>query len=131
MARPPSSQPTEGEIEILKVLWRGGPSELGAVCSELRRRRPAATTTVATMLGVMLKKGLVRRAIGPRGYVWTAALTSQLASSGLLRRLVDLVFDGSTKGLVLHLIEHGKLNARERKEIEDLLAAYRAKKGKA
>ena len=27
MARPPSSLPTDAELEILKVLWDAGPSE--------------------------------------------------------------------------------------------------------
>ena len=31
MARPASTQPTEGELEILRVLWEGGPSELKQV----------------------------------------------------------------------------------------------------
>ena len=56
MARPRNSQPTDGELEILKLLWNAGPCALGHVCSLLRRERPVATTTVATMLSVMLGK---------------------------------------------------------------------------
>ena len=68
MARPASSQPTDGELEILRVLWREGPSELGVVHRALvaERGRKIAKTTVATMLKVMLDKGLVRRAVGDR-----------------------------------------------------------------
>ena len=31
MARPPSTQPTDAELEILKVLWEQGPTGLGPV----------------------------------------------------------------------------------------------------
>ena len=31
MARPPSKQPTDGELEILKVLWELGPAGLGQI----------------------------------------------------------------------------------------------------
>ena len=75
MARPPSTQPTEGELEILKVLWERGPSGLKQVCDGLRRVRPVATTTVATMLRLMQDKGLVERGEGEsaRGSVYSAA----------------------------------------------------------
>ena len=56
MARPPSTHPTDGELELLQVLWQAGPCSLGQICTALRRRRPIATTTVATMLKVMLDK---------------------------------------------------------------------------
>ena len=61
MARPPSTHPTDGELELLQILWQAGPSSLGRICTALRLRRPIATTTVATMLKVMLDKGLIRR----------------------------------------------------------------------
>lgn len=53
MARPASAQPTDGELEILNVLWERGPSGLKPVCDGLRQARPVATTTVATMLKLM------------------------------------------------------------------------------
>ena len=50
MPRPPSTHPTDGELEILRVLWENGTSSLGAICETLRREREVAATTVATML---------------------------------------------------------------------------------
>ena len=61
MARPASLHPTDVELEILHVLWADGPSALSTVCDRLREQREVATTTVATMLRVMLDKGLVKR----------------------------------------------------------------------
>ena len=57
MARPASDQPTDGELEILNILWEIGPAELRLIHAALNARRKVATTTVATMLGVMLDKG--------------------------------------------------------------------------
>ena len=68
MARPPSTQPTDGELEILNILWDAGPLDLGAVRTALKRKRPVAPTTVATMLKLMRQKGLVERSDGPRQY---------------------------------------------------------------
>lgn len=121
MARPKSDQPTDGELEILNLLWSAGPSELGALWEGLRERRGVAKTTVATMLGVMLEKRLVERRHGARGYVWSAAMSAQRAQRGLLRKLVDAAFDGSARKLVAHMIEDGQLSDGERAEIRRML----------
>jgi predicted transcriptional regulator len=121
MARPPSAHPTDAELEILKVLWDAGPSELGAIVSALNRGRAVATTTVATTLKVMVQKGWVDRADGPRGYRWSARVSREQTTSGLLRRLVDRAFDGSAGRLVARLIEDRALSARDREEIRRLL----------
>ena len=123
MARPASAQPTEGELEILKVLWGRGPCGLKAVCDDLRRARPVATTTVATMLKLMLEKGLVERAEGEgsRGSLYSAKVSREAASAGLVRRLVDMVFDGSARRLVAHMLENEKLSEGDRAEIRRML----------
>src|SRR5687768_8772494 len=115
MARPASRQPTDGELEILKLLWDAGPSELGRVTAALNQDRKVATTTVATMLKVMLDKGLVERKHGARGYRWAAKVSRQAAESGLTHKLIDRLFEGSARRLVAHLIEDGKLSAADRR----------------
>jgi BlaI family transcriptional regulator, penicillinase repressor len=129
MARPPSEQPTDGEFEILKVLWDSGPTELGRICSAVRQERPVATTTVATMLGVMLQKGLVKRAGGPRGYLWSARISREATAKRVLRKLVDRVFDGSAQRLVSHLLSDNRLKEEDRQEILRLLETDREQRG--
>lgn len=123
MPRAKSKQPTDAEMEILKILWDEGPSELGAICARLRENRSVATTTVATMLKVMLEKRLVERTGETRSFVWAARVSRAATQQGMVGRLVDFVFDGSAKGLVAHLIEQGDLGERERAEILRMLAA--------
>jgi predicted transcriptional regulator len=128
MARPPSDQPTDGELEILKVLWELGPVGLGQIHGALHERRGVAITTVATMLKMMLAKELVERGDGPRGYLWTARVSRKAAVSGLIGKLVQHVFDGSARRLVAHLVEEGELDEREREGIVELLRAEAKKK---
>lgn len=124
MARPANTQPTDGELEILKLLWSTGPSELGQVCAGLRRQRQVATTTVATMLKVMLDKGLVQRNRGQRGYLWSAKVSQQATNRGMLRKLLDRAFDGSARGLVAHLLDDCQLSPQECDEIRRMLDAH-------
>ena len=121
MARPPSSHPTDGELEILRVFWDRGPTSLGEVCKALRSQRQVAVTTVATMLRVMLRKGLVKRKPARRGHQWSAAVTHEAAARSLVGKLLDGVFDGSAQRLVAHLVEGGKLSAEELADIRKLL----------
>ena len=123
MARPPSTHPTDGELELLQVLWQTGPSGLGQICAALRRQRPIATTTVATMLTVMLDKNLVRRKRTAQGYLWSAKTSRQNTATGMVRKLVDLVFDGSAQRLVAHLLESDELSDEERRELRRLIDA--------
>ena len=127
MARPPSKQPTDGELEILQVLWETGPAGLGQIHAVLQERRGVAITTVATMLKMMLAKELVQRQDGPRGYLWTAGVSRKVAVSGLLGKLLQHVFDGSARRLVAHLIEEGELDDRERDEILEILKTQKDK----
>lgn len=121
MARPRSQQPTDGELEILKILWDSGPAELGRICAAVRETRPAATTTVATMLAVMLEKGLVKKTRGARGYLWSAKLSHEATAKRVLGRLVDHLFGGSPQLLVSHLLADERLSEADRKEIARLL----------
>jgi BlaI family transcriptional regulator, penicillinase repressor len=121
MPRPASLHPTDGELEILRVLWERQSATLGQVCEALRADRDVATTTVATMLGVMLDKGLVRREKETRGYRWSAAVSREAAAKGMVGKLVDGVFDGSASRLVTHLVEGGKLSASELADLQTLI----------
>jgi BlaI family penicillinase repressor len=127
MARPASSRPTDGELEILKVLWVIGPAELGQIRAQLQQQRPVATTTIATMLKVMLGKKLVKRSDGKRGYVWSARASRTRTASELIRKVLDHVFDGSAGRLVAHLLEETELDRRDRDEIRKLLEAFDAR----
>ena len=128
MARPPSKQPTDGELEILKILWESGPVGLGQIHALLHERRGVAVTTVATMLKMMLAKKMVQRKDGPRGFLWSARVSRKTAVASLLGKLVHHVFDGSARRLVAHLIEEGDLDDREREEILELLKSGTDKK---
>ncbi len=125
MARPPSPHPTDGELEILRVLWDRGPSSLSEICESLRREREVATTTVATMLRVMFDKALVRRKPARRGHQWSAAVTQNAAARSLVGKLVDGVFDGSAGRLAVHLVEAGQLSPAELAELRTLINSNR------
>ena len=123
MPRRPSSGLTPLELEIMKVLWRQGPSAVQAVQDELGR--PLAYNTVQTMLNVLLKKGKVRRDRRERAYVYAPALTRVQAVRHAVTDLVQRMFEGSSEDLVMSLIETRQLTPER---VERLAALVQARK---
>jgi len=126
MARPSKEWPTDGELNILRVLWERGPTRLSEICETLSQERKVAPTTVATMLKIMREKGQVKR-VKDEGVAWEAILDQETAGRGLIQNILDRVFDGSARSLVLNLLDQGKLSSKDREEIRTLLATKRGK----
>jgi predicted transcriptional regulator len=126
MARPPSRGLTPFELEIMKVLWRQGPSTVQSVQAELGSERPLAYNTVQTMLNVLLRKGRVRRERQERAYVYAPALTKTQAVRHAVSDLVQRMFEGSPEDLVMSLIETRQLTPER---IERLSALVNERKG--
>ena len=121
MARSASKHPTDGELEILQILWVHGPASLGEICAALRQKRQVATTTVATVLKVMQGKGLARRRKTSRGFSWSAVVKREKTASGMVGKLIERVFEGSAQRLVAHLVEDGNLSPNDLEEIRLLV----------
>ena len=129
MARKPSEQPTDGELEILQILWEWGPCGLNTVWKTLCQKREVANTTVATMLKVMMQKGLVTRKKGPSGYLWSAKRSRESTEQTMVHKLIDRAFDGSASRLVAHVLDGDRLSAAELAQIRDLVERHRRSKG--
>ena len=121
MARPPSEHPTDAELEILKVLWDAGPSELGPIVSALNRDRSVADDDGGDHAEGDGAEGLGRAGGGAARLSVVGPVSREQTTSGLLRRLVDRAFDGSAGRLVARLVEDRSLSARDREEIRRLL----------
>ena len=122
MARPASNRPTDGELAILRVLWRDGPSTVRQVQQALATDREVAYTTALKMLQIMADKGLVERDESRRTHVYRPA-ASQRETQGLLARdLVDRAFEGSAASLVMRALSDQPASSEEIAEIKALLA---------
>ena len=122
MARPTSKHPTELELAILKVLWRDGPSSVRQVRDALVEFRDLAYTSVMTILGIMTKKGYVRRNKTGGSYVYKTVLSEHDASRGMLHDVMHRVFDGSAVAVMQHLIDTTDLDADELRQIRQLIS---------
>ncbi len=121
MSRPTSPHPTELELEILKILWETGPAPVRQVQEALRDTRELAYTSVMTIMGIMTKKGYLRRTKKGKSYIYCPHLNRQSAVKSMFGDLVDRLFDGSAGSAVLHLLETGEIDDAELKELRAVI----------
>jgi BlaI family penicillinase repressor len=121
MSRPSSSQPTEVEMQILRILWDLGESPVREVHRRLEAAKGTSYSTTVKMLGIMLDKGLVTRNEEAQPHVYKAALTRERAGKRLVRDLIEKVYDGSAHSLVLQALSTQRATQEERDEIRRLL----------
>ena len=91
----------------------------------LRGRDKLAYSTVATVLGRLEKRGLVRHRAEGRTYHFSPAVSE----TGVVREVVESVFGGSASALVSHLLENEELVEGELEEIKQLILDHEKSEG--
>ena len=130
MARPKEEHPTDGELEVLKVLWDRGPSTVREVLEVLTVARPRAYTSVMSLLNVMTDKGLVTRQPRGRAFVYRAKTGRSRTLRGMVGGLLGRAFEGSTAQLVAHLLDQTRPLDDELDEIRQAIQDYQEQRAK-
>lgn len=121
MAETDTPRPTDAELEILKVLWRRGPSTVRDVFEALGEVKTMVYTTILKLLQIMWEKGLVTRDETERAHRYAAALAEDQTQKQFVGDILRRVFDGSTKKLVLQALSSERASAEELTEIRRML----------
>jgi predicted transcriptional regulator len=106
MVKPESVPPlSEGQIEIMNVVWDHGEVTVAEVWKALCVRRKLARNTVLTMITRLEEKGWLCRDDAGHAFRYRAAVPRDRALRTVVRRLVDTAFGGSAEGLVMALLQ--------------------------
>lgn len=130
MARSMSTQPTEVELQILRLLWQSGGStarEIHNGLAEVEEKDTTYSTTVK-MLSVMLEKGLAKRDENASPQIYRAAISQKVTQRKMLGDLIDKVYDGSALSLVMQALASGKASAEELAEVRRMVDELEGKK---
>jgi predicted transcriptional regulator len=115
---PPGKEPTPRELEILKVLWDQGPSNVRGVHQQMIVREPdLAFNTVQTMLRLMEGKGLVDHVEEGRSFVYSA----RFSRDDTARRFLERVFDGVASQLVSSLLRTERVSNDELERMQAMI----------
>lgn len=122
MARPAAEQPTELELQILKILWEKSPQLVRDIRDELAKLgRDIAHTSVITTLNTMVKKRIVIRKREGNAFLFSPRITREQVSRSVLGDIVNRVFDGSAKAVLLGVFEQNDIDRGDLKELRKLI----------
>lgn len=112
-------KPTDGELEILNILWENGPTTVREVHERLSKE--AGYTTTLKLMQIMYDKGLVKRDASAKVHIYEAAVNKEQTQGQIVRRLIDTVFNGSAMSLVMQALGNHKASATEMEQIRQYL----------
>src|ERR1700733_5512836 len=127
--KPDRPRPTESELGILRTLWEHGPLSVRAVMARLNEEKPTGYTTVLKIMQIMTDKNLVERDESCRPQIYRPTDPQAKTQRQLLRHMLERVFGGSTRAMVLQALSEKKTSPQDLKEIEKLLDRLEAEKG--
>ena len=122
MARPPSKELTQRELEVMHVFWTHGQSTVAEVRDRLATAgRRLAYTTVATLVRILTEKGFLEQTNTDRPFQYRPVRSFEEVSGTLLGDVVQRVFCGSREQVLLRLLEERRLTTEERGVLEAIL----------
>ena len=113
--------PTDAELELLKILWNHGPCTVNQVHALLKDNPPRGYTTILKLLQIMAEKGLVRRDEKSRAHVYQAIVSHAQVNSTLVKRLLARAFDNSAGKLIAQALATRPISPEELAKIRLML----------
>ncbi|MDA1049937.1 MAG: BlaI/MecI/CopY family transcriptional regulator [Planctomycetota bacterium] len=121
MAKTRPIQPTEVELQMLRILWELGPSPVREIHARLNADKGTNYSTTVKMLSVMLEKGLVKRNEEASPHIYRPVLTREAAGRRMLSDLIEKVYDGAAMSLVLQALASTAATKEELAEVRRVL----------
>ncbi len=127
-------QPTDRELEALKVLWDQGEATVREVYDAMNADAKGkddtklAYTTVLSLLQVMEQKNLVGHRRQGKAYVYLPQVEREKTLRDLAGGFLERVFDGSLDEYLVHALGTRKVSQQELQQLEEMLTAARKKK---
>jgi len=118
-AKPP--KPTDAELAVLRALWSLGPSTVRAVWQHINPFQETGYTTVLKTMQIMVEKGLLGRDDTQRSHIYSVRLTEGQTQRQIMRHLLERLFSGSTRKLVMQALAIKKASPADLAEIRKLL----------
>lgn len=121
--------PTAAEVDILAALWRLGSATVREVHEELGK--DCGYNTTLTQMRLMTEKGLLRRSERFRNHVYEPAVPCEQMQQRIAGDIMQRVFGGSAKRLILGALGAKPMATDELAEIRRMIDDLdRKKRGK-
>lgn len=119
--KPASTGISDAEWEVMRVLWQRSPRASAEVAAALEERTGWHPKTVQTLLGRLVKKGVVDYEPEAGRYLYRPAVLRREAVRAAGRSFLDRVFAGDATELLLHFAGEAELTPETAEELRRLL----------
>jgi predicted transcriptional regulator len=123
----PKPLPSEGEVDILAVLWRIGPATVRQVHEELNKG--SGYTTTLKQMQLMMQKGLLIRNEHFGVHVYEPGIPKEQTQAQIAGSLIARVFGGSAEQLVLGALSAQPASDEEIANIRRMLDEFENERG--
>ncbi|MEL7339701.1 MAG: BlaI/MecI/CopY family transcriptional regulator [Bacteroidota bacterium] len=120
-------KPTNGELEILRLLWQDSPATVRQINDRLNARREAGqkeigyTTTLKLMQIMHDKKDMLSRTREGKTHLYSPKISESDTQQVLVDRLLETAFQGSAMKLVMKALGSSQSSPQELDEIRRYL----------
>ena len=114
-------KPTEGELEILQVLWQKGNATVREVHETILQTKEAGYTTTLKLMQIMFEKGLVVRDDRAKTHIFKANVSKENTQNQFVGKMINSLFGGSSTQLVMNALGSQPHSKEELDEIQQLL----------
>jgi len=114
-------KPTEGELEILQVLWEKGNATVREVHETILKSKEAGYTTTLKLMQIMFEKGLVTRDDSAKTHIYQPNVSREKTQSQFVGKMITSLFGGSSTQLVMQALGSQSPSQEELAEIQELL----------
>lgn len=114
-------KPTDGELEILSILWEKEHATVREVHERINTVKDSGYTTTLKLMQIMYEKGLAGRDESSRKHVYFPLVTREGTREQLVDKMVQTLFNGNRTALVMQALGQHQPNTEEIKAIQQLL----------
>lgn len=115
------TKPTEGELEILQVLWDKEKATVREVHEKILQTKDAGYTTTLKLMQIMFEKGLVVRDDSAKTHIYKANISKEKTQSQFVGKMITTLFGGSSSQLVMQALGSQSPTKEELDEIQQYL----------
>ena len=115
------NKPTEGELEILQVLWQKEKASVREVHEVILQSKDAGYTTTLKLMQIMFEKGLVIRDDSAKTHIYQAKISKEKTQLQFVDKMIANLFGGSSTQLVMQALGSQSPSKQELEEIQQFL----------
>ncbi|WP_039764009.1 MULTISPECIES: BlaI/MecI/CopY family transcriptional regulator [unclassified Caldicellulosiruptor] len=115
--------PSEAELEVMKVLWEEGKAlSAPEIVQRLKEKHIKwEKSTIYTLIDRLAKKKAIKQEKKDKLYYYSPSISKEEYAKIETARILNKLFNGSVKDLIVALVESGNLKKEELDEIKKLL----------